>query len=262
MKKVFIAIIACTILILIVCTILILQSFRAKSSTTTTGTISISNQELQTQIDDLSSQVNVFSSLIPKLQSRLSVLETPVTTTTTTTPTITEPDPTVIDDMTTKIEKLTTQIRLLQDDMLALQENLKGNATNIGTNSMYVNGLDVTFITNGINVGITGSSIPGTAQFAIKITNLSNSIVSNLDVTGTITSSENISSTIAAGYPQLTDASILCTMAYSNTSSNTINFEAYGGKGGYPFRWEARSQLDLKLLSWMQLPINFQPLLL
>jgi outer membrane murein-binding lipoprotein Lpp len=249
-------------LIRIVSTILILQSFKAKSSTTTTGTISISNQKLQTKIDDLSSQVNVFNSLISKFQSRLNVLETPPTSTTTTTPTITEPDPTVIDNMTAKIEKLTTQIRLLQYDMLALQENLKGNTTNIGTNSMYVNGLDVTFITNGINVGITDSSIPGTVQFAIKITDLSNSIVSNLDVTGTITSSENISSNIAAGYPQITDAAALCTMAYSNTSSNTINFEAYGGKGGYPFRWEARSQLDLNFLSRLQLPINFQPLLL
>ena len=61
---------------------------------------------------------------------------------------------------------------------------------------------------------------------------MSNSIVPNLDVTGTITSSENITSNIAAGYSQSTDAAAMCRMAYSNTSSNTINFEAYGGKGG------------------------------
>ena len=238
MKKFVIAIIILPILILIVCAILILLSFKAKPASATTGTVSTSNQEQQTRIDDLSSQVNAFNSLIAKLQSRLNVLETPATSTTTTPPATNEPDSSVInyssviDDMTASIDKLTTQVRILQENVMTLQDNMKGNATNIGTNSMTVNGLDVTFITNAIDVGITGSSTPGTAQFAIKITNLTNSMVSNLDVTGTITSIENISTNMAAAYPQLTDAAALCTIAYSNTGSNTVNFEAYGSKGG------------------------------
>ena len=223
MKKLFIAI--------IVCTILILLSLKAKPASTTTGTVSTSNQELQTQIDDLSSQVNAFNSLISKLQARLNVLETPPTSTIITTPVVDELDSSIMDDMTVSIDKLTTQVHILQENVMILQDNMKGNATNIGTTSMTVNGLDVTFIANGIDVGTTGSTTPGTAQFAIKITNLTNSVVSNLDVTGTITSLGNISVNMATNYPQLTDAAALCAMAYSNTASSTINFEAYGSKG-------------------------------
>jgi len=224
MKKLIIAV--------VVCSLLVFSSCKAKAATSTTGTPPPSVQDLQTQIDDLSIQVKAFDDLISKLQARFNVLETPPTTPTSTSPVADEPDSTVIDDVTANIDKLTTQVRILQEDVLTLQESLKGNATNIGTNSMSVNGLDVTFIMNTIDVGITGSSTPGTAQFAIKITNLTNSVVSNLDVTGTITSLENVSMNMATGYPQLTDAAALCTMAYSNTGSNTVNFEAYGGKGG------------------------------
>ena len=224
MKKLIIAV--------VVCSLFIFSSCKAKTATSTTGTPPPSAQDLQTQIDDLSIQVKVFDDLISKLQARLNVLETTPTTTTSTPPVIEEPDSTITDDMTANIDKLTTQVRILQENVMTLQDNMKGNATNIGTNSMSVNGLDVTFIMNTIDVGITGSSTPGTAQFAIKITNLTNSVVSNLDVTGTITSLENVSMNMATGYPQLTDAAALCTMAYSNTGSDTVNFEAYGVKGG------------------------------
>ena len=226
MKKLIIAI--------AVCSLLVFSSCKAKIAATTTGTPPLSTEELQTQIDSLSSLVNAYNSVISSLQSRLTVLETPATITTSTTPpppVTNEPDSTAIDDLTARIDKLTTQVRILQENIMTLQDNMKGNATNIGTNSMSVNGLDVTFIINGIDVGITGSAAPGTAQFAIKITNLTNSVVSNLDITGTITSLEKISVNMAAGYPQLTDAAGLCTMAYSNTGTDTVNFEAYGGKG-------------------------------
>ena len=220
-----------------VCSLLVFSSCKAKTTTSTTGTPPPSVQNLQTQLDDLSSQINAFNSLISRLQARLKVLENPVTTTTSVIPATNEPEPSaidyssVIDDMTANIEKLTTQVKILQENVMILQDNMKGNATNIGTNSMSVNGLDVTFIINGIDVGVTGSTTPNTAQFAMKITNLTNSVVSNLDVTGTITILENISSYMAAGYPQLADAASLCTMAFSYTGSNTINFEAYGSKG-------------------------------
>ena len=147
------------------------------------------------------------------------------------TPVTDEPDSGIIDDMKTSIDKLTTQVRILQENVMILQDNMKGNATNVGTTSITVNGLDITIIANGIDVGTTGSTTPDTAQFAIKIANLTNSVVSNADVTGTITSSVDISAYMAAGYPQLTDVAALCTMAYSNTSSNTLNFEVYGSKG-------------------------------
>jgi len=218
----------------VVFALLVFSSCKAKNVTSTTGTAPPSVQELQTQINDLSSLVNAYSNVISGMQSKLDALETQVTATISTLsmiPPESEPDSSVIDDMNANIEKLTAQVHILQEDVLTLQDNLKGNATNIGTNSISVNGLDVTFVVNGIDVGITGSATPGTAQFAIKITNLTNSIVSNLDVTGTITSLETISSNMAAGYPQIIDAAALCTMSYSNTGANTVNFEAYGNKG-------------------------------
>ena len=219
------------IITVVICSLLAFPSCKAKSIVSTTGSTPPSVQDLQTQIDDLSTQINAYSSLISKLQARLNVLETPPTSTIITTPVVDELDSSIMDDMTVSIDKLTTQVHILQENVMILQDNMKGNATNIGTTSMTVNGLDVTFIANGIDVGTTGSTTPGTAQFAIKITNLTNSVVSNLDVTGTITSLGNISVNMAANYPQLTDAAALCAMAYSNTASSTINFEAYGNKG-------------------------------
>jgi hypothetical protein len=92
-----------------------------------------------------------------------------------------------------------------------------------------LNGLSVSFLTNDIIMGPTGSVIPGTAQFAVKVVNTTTATISNLDITGTITGSNNFSSFMAANYPQLIDGAALCSYTYSTGGSSVVHFEAYGG---------------------------------
>ena len=123
--------------------------------------------------------------------------------------------------------KLTTAVVSLQNQVTALQGSLKAAETTIGTTSVTMNGLSVVFITNSIDIGITGSSTPSVAQFAVKVINTTGSVLTNIDVTGTISSSQYLSGTFAPGYPQLVDGAALCSYACSNSGSNTLHFEAY-----------------------------------
>ena len=125
------------------------------------------------------------------------------------------------------VAKLTTAVVSLQNQVTALQGSLKAAETTIGTTSVTVNGLSVVFITNSIDIGTTGSSTPSVAQFAVKVINTTGSVLTNIDVTGTISSSQYLSGAFAPGYPQLVDGAALCSYAYSNSGSGTLHFEAY-----------------------------------
>jgi outer membrane murein-binding lipoprotein Lpp len=199
-------------------------NFVKTEDTSTTDITSTSEQELQTQINDLSNKLSAFNNIISQLRSQMKAIQTPTTT---------PADEEVLSDIditTASIDKLNTTVISLQNQVTALQASLKAAETTIGTSSVTVNGLSIIFITNSIDIGMTGSTTPGVAQFAIKIINTTSSAISNVDVTGTITSSESLSGTMASAYPQLTDGAGLCSYAYSTGSINgpyTLNFEAY-----------------------------------
>ena len=165
--------------------------------------------------------MSAFNNIVSQLQSQIKALETP-----TTSPSNPQAS-SEIDAMTASIKKLNTAVGSLQTQVTALQDSLKAAETTIGATSVSINGLSVIFITNIIDIGMTGSSTPGVAQFAIKIINTTNSTLSNIDITGAITSSYYLSGTMASGYPQLTDGAGLCSYAYSCGGTNAINFEAY-----------------------------------
>jgi hypothetical protein len=233
--------------------LLIFTSCGKKSIATkiATARTELSVQQLKTQIDDLSLHISAQYSLLSELQTQLKanseinttpVVTTPlITTTTILTPTTTPATPNEpsnaeisndIDFLTTNIKNLADKVTALEDQVQTLQENQAGNATNIGITSTTLNGLVILFITNNIDVGATGSTTPTSAQFAIKITNTTNSIVSNLDITGTINSVASFSGIIATGYPQVIDGGGSATLTSSYAGDKTVLFEAYsGGKG-------------------------------
>ena len=238
------------IFIVLACSLFILPSCKAKSATTAT-TPPPTVEQLQAQIKDISLHMTAQSALISSLQVRLKTNQDqtttqPVITTTTGTATTTTPPPVStttpagitnkqisddIDFLTLNLNNMETEIEALQNQIVDLQTNLIGNATNIGVTSTTINGLSVLFVTNDIDVGPTGSTTPNSAQFAIKITNTTNTVINNLDIIGTITSANNIAGYMASAYPQMTDASGLSSISFSNTTTNITVFESYGSKG-------------------------------
>ena len=232
--------------------LLLFTSCGKKSITTATATAKTepSLQQLKTQIDDISLHISAQYSLLSALQAQLKanseintkpVVTTPIIITTVLTPTTTPATPTGpsnaeisndIDFLTTNIKNLSDKITTLEGQVQTLQENQAGNATNIGITSTTLNGLGILFITNNIDVSATGSTTPTSAQFAIKITNTTNSIVSNLDITGTINSVASFTGIIATGYPQVVDGGGMATFTSTYAGDKTVFFEAYnGGKG-------------------------------
>ncbi len=245
MKKLIIAIL---LSVLVICT-----SCGKKTATTPTTAATTTDpaiKELQAQIDDLSLHVYAQSSILTRVQAQLKansmIIKTPVITTPTTISTLppTPVTPTTptgpsnvelakqIEFLTSNIQNLGDKMSALEDQMQTLQQNLVGNATNIGLTSTSVNGLGILFITNNIDVGTAGTTSATSAQFAIKITNTTNSIISNLDITGLITTPSAFTGTLAAGYPQVTDASGNATITSTYAGDRTVVFEAYGGAKG------------------------------
>ena len=218
-KKVVIPIVACALVIAIVATVFMvfLSCKPAKSADTSTV-------ELQTQINDLSVKVAAFNNAVSQMQSAAA-----------STSSANQPSSSEIDSVKASVKKLSTTVDSLQSLVEALQVSLQGASTSIGVTPVTVNGLSVAFITNSIVIGATGSSTPGSAQFAIKIINTTSSPISNIDVTGIITASQSLSGVMASGYPQVTDGAGLCTYTYYNylakdsSGAKTLNFEAYGG---------------------------------
>jgi len=225
MKKrtISIIIIAIITIIIVVSLFLLLKSLTVAKSkdVSTIETLSTYKQELQSQIDDLNNKTFAFNSVVTQLQSQIKTLATPVTST------VSQEFLDEISDITKSINKLNTAVGSLQTQVTALQDSLKAAETTIGTTSININGLSIVFITNYIDIGMTGYSVPNIAQFAVKIINTTGSALTNIDVTGGITSSLHFSGVLASGYPQLVDGAGLCSYAYSCNESNTINFEAY-----------------------------------
>jgi hypothetical protein len=217
------------IIIIVVCSLIALSLFLVKSFVLSNSggdsanqIVAASEQGLQSQINDLSGQISSLNKVVSQLQSQTKVI---------TTQTDSQSNQVVlskIDIMTTQNEQLTSEIDSLQAQMATMRDKLKAADTAIGTTPVNVNGLNVTFITDNIELGMTGASSPNAGQFAIKIANNTSSAFNNIDVTGTITSSQCFMGILAPGYPQLVDGTGLCSYVYYLTQDKTLNFEAYG----------------------------------
>jgi Skp family chaperone for outer membrane proteins len=222
------------VIIGVLCSILLFASCAlARSISTSTAEVaSASGQQLQVQIDDLTNMISAYNNVISQLQSQIKTLQTAAESETKTSSTTSPTNQQIsneIDTLKTSISKLTPVVTYLQSQVAALQASLQAAETTIGTSFITVNGLSVVFITNDVDIGVTGPTTPSVAQFAVKIINTTSSAVTNIDVTGTITSSRSFSGTVAAGYPQLVDGAGLCSYACFHGGSNVLHFEAYSG---------------------------------
>jgi uncharacterized protein YlxW (UPF0749 family) len=232
-KKLVISIAVCSLIIIslliAVCSFLVFSSRSAdkiakvaeSANTPIVETTSSSEQALQSQVDSLSNEISNLNKNISQIQSQLNTDEA-LTTSPADQQTINE-----VNNLTATETSLGTLVSSLQNQVMGLENQLKGASYTIGTSSTSINGLSVVFITNDIAVGVTGSSTPSVAQFAIKIGNTTGSDLSNIDITGTITSTQDISGSVASGYPQLIDGSGTCSYAYPSGMADTLNFEAY-----------------------------------
>jgi outer membrane murein-binding lipoprotein Lpp len=182
---------------------------------------STSEQRLQTQINDLSNQISSVNSSITQLQSQINSMATQIE------PQANQVSLSKIDTIGSQNQILTGKIDALQAQMMTMQDNIKLASTSIGISPVNINGLSVTFITENISLGMTGASNVNFGQFAIKIANTTNTAFNNVDVTGTISSSQFLGSSLATGYPQLVDGSGLCSYTFY-LQNNIVNFEAFG----------------------------------
>jgi hypothetical protein len=180
-----------------------------------------SEQELQLRINDLSTRVNYFSNVVSELQHQVH------SGVTVTSKQENEQVSNEISVMTNNIKDLSTSFESLDTQVKALHDKLKIAETTIGAAPVIINGLSIIFITGAVITGTTGSVTPNTAQFAIKIINTTDSLLSNIDVTGMISMSQFASESMAVGYPQIIDAAGLCSYTYFNSGSNKLKYEAY-----------------------------------
>ncbi len=226
------------IIVIAVCSLLAGASCKSANKTTAPVTTTTSAQQMQLQINALSGQVNAFNTALSQLQSQVNT----TTTTTTDSPedqqiaqeisTLTDTLKNLTNTVTTMQKQINSNESGLLQQVEALQNGLEAASTSIGVMPVTMDGLNVSYITNNITIGMTGATLPGTAQFAVKITNTTNNPIANLDITGYITSFMPFSQNVAANYPQLVDASGLCTYSIYVGGTSTVYFEAYGGKTG------------------------------
>jgi len=92
----------------------------------------------------------------------------------------------------------------------------------------------------------------------VKITNTTANTIANLDVTGNITGSIPFSQSLAATYPQVVDATGLCTYNIYIGGTCTVYFGAYGGKTGISIpaggTVTLRPKISLLALTGSQIP--------
>jgi uncharacterized protein YlxW (UPF0749 family) len=247
-KKLAIVILAC---LLMACSLFLIKSFTAANSgeKSSAELVSASEKRLQSQIHDLSTKMSTFDNIVSQFQS-----QTKANGTATDSPPdqqgLSEIDvikgdarnlATEVDSLQTQVadlqsslnagdaENLTTKMDSLQTQVTELQNKLKVAETAIGITPVAMNGLSIMFITNDIELGITGSSSQSAAQFAIKIINTTSSAITSVDVTGTITGSHSFFyEPLASGYPQLTDGAGLCSYVFYIEQGQTLHFEAFG----------------------------------
>jgi uncharacterized protein YlxW (UPF0749 family) len=217
------------ITIIVVCSLIAFSLFfirffvhTSSERESSTEKVTAYEQGLQSQITDISNQISGLNRVVSQLQTQIKAMSTQ---------TGSQQDQQVlskIDTMTLETEQLTNEINLLQSQMATMQDKLKAADTTIGITPIIMNGLSVIFITDSIELGMIGSSNPIAGQFAIKIANTTDSAFSNVDITGTITSSQHFSIALASGYPQLVDGSGTCSYVFYVTQDKIMNFEAFG----------------------------------
>jgi outer membrane murein-binding lipoprotein Lpp len=216
------------IIVITVCSLIALAIFFIRyfvlpnlSEEATTKIVGTSELRLQSQINDLSGQISSLNSVVSQLQSQIKAVSTQIG------PQPNQASLSKIDTVATQNELLNGKIDVLQAQMATMQEKLNTTSTSIGITPVNINGLSVTFITENISLGMTGPSNINTGQFAIKIANTTTSVFNNVDITGTISSSQYLASSLATGYPQLADGSGLCSYTFY-LLNGIINFEAFG----------------------------------
>ena len=221
MRRLALVVLACLIMASSLYLIQSIITARAESSSSANQMFSTSEQKLQSQIDDLSKRTDDLNEKIA--QFLLQTQGTGLSTNSLTNQQIL----TEIEDLSTNTKKLTTDVDSLKAEIAKLQNKLKAAETTIGSLPMTVNGLSVVFITNDVEMGITGVNNTSMVQFAIKINNTTNSALANLDLTGKIAASGDFIEYLAPGFPQLVDGAGLFSYAYFIKGERELYFEAY-----------------------------------
>jgi chaperonin cofactor prefoldin len=217
------------IIVIVACSLMALSLFFIRtfvkngSQGPATAKLTGPEQALQSQINTLSGQISSLNSAVSQLQSQAKTVSTQTGSQ------LGQQVSSKIDTMSLETTQLTNKVHSLEAQMATMQEQLRTSGTSIGITPVNINGLSVSFITDNFNLGMTGSANPNAGQFAIKIANTTSSVFTNVDITGTITSSESLSEALASGYPQLVDGSALCSYVYYMTQDRILNFEAFGG---------------------------------
>ena len=226
--------------------LILIRSFSSASSESQSPAelIAVSEGRMQSKIDALSFKVSDLSQVVLKLQSQtqeknpdslsnlpaLSELESIQADSQNLARQVASVQSQVTEMQekvkTAELDNLNTRIAFLLKQVADLQDKLKGADTMVGISPISVNGVSVAFITNDIEIPLTGSSVPSTAQFAIKIINVTNSPLTNVDVTGTITSSRSFYEVLSSTYPQLSDGAGLCSYVFYLKGS-ILHFEAF-----------------------------------
>jgi hypothetical protein len=247
-KKLSIVIIICLIM---GCFLYFITSFtisRSGQSSQVENIGSNSEQELQLQINDLSHKLSELNVIVGQIQTQTKAISTPNSS---------SPNERTINEiknitsntnnLSTEVDSLEMQLAelqnnyksqvennipilldSLQEQVTNLQNKLKATETTIGNSSTTINGLNIIFITNNLEIKTTSSSIQNDAQFAIKIFNNTNSAITNIDLTGTITSSKGFLGNLAVGYPKLADGAGLCSYVFYVDRATILHYEAFG----------------------------------
>lgn len=232
MKKYIIPVILCFLLVLGSC------SSKNKVEMATADSVSAATEDLQTQIIDLNSKLVAYNNSITQIESQMKTQKTSASTATKNI----QGDidelvenlailATAVDDIqlqVTALQENTATIASLQAQITELQDDLRASMTTIGIVPEFMDDLSVVFITERVDIGAIGEETAGTAQFAIKIMNNTDKVLTNIDVTGTIAGSQSFAQMLAAGYPLMVDGSGLCSYTFSVSGSRNIRFEAYG----------------------------------
>ncbi len=240
-------ILACAVMAI---SLFFLKSFASGTSeqTSAASLISGSEQRLKSQIGDLSSKISAFNGVVSQLQGQAksagtaaaSAAEGQIQRQIDSANAETANLAGEVDSLGTQIaelqerlksadpKNLASEIDALKAQVAELQSKLKVAETAIGNTPVTVNGLSILFITNNIDVGVTGPTAPNSAQFAVKIINNTPTALNNIDVTGTISSTLSLSDGLAPGYPQLIDGAGLCTYVFFIRQDTQMHFEAFG----------------------------------
>ncbi len=220
MKTLVIVIVACSVMALSLFLVKTFVRTGAQGAAVEQGTVT--EQALQAQINTLSSQISGLNRVISQHQAQTKTM--PIQAGSQTNQEVSSR----IDTMSIETAQLTDKVHSLEAQLATMQDQLKTTSTSIGIVPVNINGLSVSFITKDFNLPMTGPANPTTGQFAIKIANATTSVFTNVDITGTITSSSGLSDSLASGYPQLVDGSALCSYVFYTTQDRVLNFEAFG----------------------------------